>query len=1171
MRCSPFSRACRRTVVGGLLLLAFPVLPAARAGGVDLNGNGMSDVWEAVFQVQGLDPNADNSGTGMTNAQKSLAGLNPLDARSFLRVTSTTLNPDGGTTLRWPSVAGKGYGVQVCTDLAAGTWQALGGALAGNGGELVATFGPPTGGATAARFFRVTVADLDSDADGVTDWEELQLGYDPNSRFTPGHGTDANNQPLDDLTSIRAALQATGNTVSFAATDPYIAMDGSGADTGTITVTRTGRLDAMTVQYTVGGTAVAGTDYQALTGTVALPVGVNKATVTVRPVAGATAGPTAKTVVLNLAAGPGYTLAAGANGGTVTLGAKPLDGQVLQEVWTGLTGYRLADVPVGSPPTTSRVLTSLDMPQSVPDASNFGTRIRGYLVPPVSGNHTFWIACDDGGEFWLSTDDQPANKTRRAWVNNWTGYRQWNKPVSATDPTPAEPNQKSALLALNAGQRYYFEILQREGTGGDHVAVGWLKPGQTGAVPSEVVPGTTTVNAATVNVLLPYTPPVSTADGSTLFLATLTPQGVAQSTGSGTATLRLSADEKFAVLSLAYGNLTSPVNGAHLHGPADAGQSGGILFDIDTAPRQSDGSMVWSIGPVGVNGAADVVAAIKSGRTYVNVHTSNYPNGEIRGQFGRTAGATGNFSPPPDPPAWTDDHADANAASRFLIQSTFGPSPETIAQVQRDGYAAFLDAQLAAPPTFGLPHLDAYEVANPGMTYTNQTRVAWWTAAVTGPDQLRQRVAFALSEILVVSEQGIDDAFGLSAYYDTLIANSFGNFRQLLEAVTLSPVMGDYLNMRGNDKPDPAKGLLPNENYAREILQLFTIGLNRLNPDGTLLLNAAGQPVPTYSQNTIVNLARVFTGWTYAQNGAQSWPYVPRNLRAPMAPVAAHHDTDAKTILDGVVLPAGQSAAQDLKDTLDLIFNHPNTGPFVAKQLIQRLVTGNPSPAYVYRVARAFANNGQGVRGDLRATVRAVLLDYEARNPASPALTGSGSFGHQREPVIRHANLLRAFHGAPVGGGPFYNLGYASDLGQEVLNAPSVFNFFEPGYSQPGPIAAGLLSPEFQITGDTQVIKSANFLRNQIYRTSDANDPNNARRIILNPTADQLTRADSPALLVDSLNTLLMAGQMSADMKTLIVNNVNAVTNSNVDTQRKNRASRAIYLIVTSPEFSVQK
>ena len=285
---------------------------------------------------------------------------------------------------------------------------------------------------------------------------------------------------------------------------------------------------------------------------------------------------------------------------------------------TGWSG--VADIPVTTPPTTSRVLATLEQPVNI-TGDYYGTRVRGYIVPPTTGNYTFWIASDDQSELWISTDDQPANLVKRAYVLNYTGSRIWN----------VEPNQKSPILALTAGQKYYFEALQRDYSSGDNMAVGWFKPGDAGAgtSPSQVVPG---------SALSPYTPPVAPAGQTTLYFASLTPQTGVTSNGSGTSTLRLSSDETFAILSVSYGNLTSPVTGAHVHGPADPGQSGGILFDIDAATPQSDGTYLWTFVPVGANSVADIVNAIKSGRTYVNIHTSTYPNGEIRGQFGLSVG-----------------------------------------------------------------------------------------------------------------------------------------------------------------------------------------------------------------------------------------------------------------------------------------------------------------------------------------------------------------------------------------------------------------------------------------------------------------------------------------------------------------------------------------------------
>jgi uncharacterized protein (DUF1800 family) len=883
---------------------------------------------------------------------------------------------------------------------------------------------------------------------------------------------------------------------------------------------------------------------------VAFPLGVNTVTIQITPKAASASNPTSRTVVLNVGPGTGYEVGVSGSA-TVNIAPQPAMGQVLQEIWTNINGNQVSSIPLTFSPTSSRVLTTLENPPSAPLGNNYGTRTRGYIVAPTTGNYTFWIASNNTSELWISSNSQPATLARRARVTGVTNPRQWN----------AEPQQQSPLLALNAGEKYYFEIYHKQGTGPENLAVGWLKPGEPGTTPSEIV-------GATPGTLEPFTPVVRAPDGSTLYFANLTPQGGAQTSGSGGSTLRLSGDESFAIISVNHTELTGPLASWHIHGPADPNQSGGILFDFDTSTPQADGTYLWVFQPVGVNSVGDIVNAIKTGRTYVNLHTEAYPTGEIRGHYGRSIG-TANFAPPPDPPPWADDHNDANATARFLTQATFGPDAESIALVQRDGYSSFLDQQFAMPVTLHSPYLDNYEATQSDGASVEQTMEAWWKAAITAPDQLRQRVAFALSEIFVVSAESVleSEPFGLSGYYDLLLNNAFGNFRQLLEDVTLSPAMGVYLNMLHNDKPNPETGTSPNENYAREVLQLFSIGLNKLNPDGTLLLDDQGGPIPTYDQNVVVGFAHVFTGWYWTPaSGNPNWNYTPSNYRAPMLAYPTHHDMGEKRVLDNVVLPAGQSQAQDLKDALDIIFNHPNVGPFICRQLIQRLVTSNPSPAYIYRVAKIFSDNGQGVRGDLKEVIRAILLDYEARNQIAPT---TDTFGHQREPVVRYANLLRAFRGSAGNG--IYPLHYLTgSLGQSPLRSPTVFNFFEPNYSQPGAIAAaGLVSPEFQITTDTTVIDSINFMRSLINRNAE-DDPS---RIVLNWTSQQLALAQTPSALVDWLNTLLMSGQMPTAMRDAIITRVNTinVNQNNPNPDLLNRARAAAYLIIASPQFNIER
>jgi len=659
------------------------------------------------------------------------------------------------------------------------------------------------------------------------------------------------------------------------------------------------------------------------------------------------------------------------------------------------------------------------------------------------------------------------------------------------------------------------------------------------------------------------------ADGSTLYITELRPQGAATSQGSGTATPRLAADGKSATISYSYSNLTGPITGMHVHA-AD----GTILFDIDAATPQPDGSLIWVFGQVGNFSATDILNMIKAGQTYVNIHTALYPSGEIRGFFGLSTGAQTAPVPSP-PPALPAGTPTAAAAGRFLSQATFGATDGLIAQVQSQGYDAFLNAQFAAPMSSHLAFVDAAVAAlpspsaspsatpnQPTLTMTND---AWWTNAIAGQDQLRQRVAFALSETLVVSINSAGLAnrpFALPAYYDVLVRDAFGNYRQLLEDITLNPAMGAYLNMLQNDKADASKGTLPNENYARELMQLFTIGLYNLNLDGSLTLSSSGFPIATYDQNAILGTAAVLTGWTYAQPGVANPVFFPGparlSWRDPMINLATHHQTDAKTILNGVVLPANQTAAQDLKTMLDTIFNHPNVGPFICRQLIQRLVTSNPSPGYVYRVASVFNDNGQGVRGDLKAVVRAILMDYDAR----VGFVSAQNAGHGREPVIRVTNLLRSFNATSPSGKYSVRNAYAN-LDEEAMHSPTVFNFFEPDYSAPGAIAAaGLKSPEFEITTDTTVILATNFLRTAIYGSfGPAGD-----RITLNLSGEQNLASD-PAGLVDHLNSLLMSGGMSSSTRNILINAVTQIPASNT----LERVRTAIYLVVNSPEFAVDK
>ncbi|HWM94310.1 MAG TPA: DUF1800 family protein [Thermoanaerobaculia bacterium] len=647
-----------------------------------------------------------------------------------------------------------------------------------------------------------------------------------------------------------------------------------------------------------------------------------------------------------------------------------------------------------------------------------------------------------------------------------------------------------------------------------------------------------------------------------LYLASLTPQSGALSLGSGRTTLLLAADEQTAVLRETHSNLSATLTAHHIHAP-----DGQIIFDLDTTPPAADGSRVWNIVSTGAWTRAQILAALRAGQCYLNLHSATYPNGEIKGFF-RIANGSTVFTPPAPPPALPPGPPTAADASRFLMQATYGPTPEAIAAVQSQGYAAWINAQLAQPMASHLAQLDSIEPPELGDHPNWIARESFWKQAIQGPDQLRQRMAFALSEIFVISSDDDDlfEAEQVAVYMDLLNRNAFGNFRQLLEEVTLSPAMGAYLDMLSNDKEDPETGRNPNENYAREILQLFSIGLYRLHPDGTLQLDEWGLPIDTYNQDVIKGFAQVFTGWTHAdQNRSEEWRFYwpEEDWRQPMEAWNDHHSTGSKLLLNGVTLPAGQSPQADLSAALNNIFQHPNAGPFICRQLIQRLVTSNPSPGYVYRCGQAFDNNGQGVRGDLKAVARAILLDWEARSPDAYLQPG---YGKVREPIVRFVAILRALRAQPPSDGRFryYWLSSAEwGLNQSPLQAPTVFNFFDPAYAQPGPIAeAGLVSPELQIINETSVFGSANFLHPVIFE-GYANDER-----FINLDYLYFTAAASDSALLDRVNLIFCANRMSAETRAIYAQ---ALADPDFPDDPLERVKTLIWLVGLSPEFMGQR
>jgi uncharacterized protein (DUF1800 family) len=514
----------------------------------------------------------------------------------------------------------------------------------------------------------------------------------------------------------------------------------------------------------------------------------------------------------------------------------------------------------------------------------------------------------------------------------------------------------------------------------------------------------------------------------------------------------------------------------------------------------------------------------------------------------------GTASAPPPPAVILPTRAQA---ARFLGQASVGSSRADIDAVAAQGYAAWLDAQLAMPRATA--HWD-WLVAGGYATSASMSNQAgfdpvMWRQLIAGGDQLRQRVGMALLDFLVVGIDGVDlpwKQFAVAAYVDVLMDGAFGNFRTLMQNVSLNVAMGYYLTFAGNRRANPATGSVPDENYARELMQLFTIGLLKLNADGTVQTNG-GVPIETYTQDDITGLARVFTGWNLdsADNST------PDRMRRPMVNNASLHETGVKTFL-GTTIAAGTSGPQSLSLALDAIFAHPNVAPFISKQLIQRLVTSNPPPAYVARISAVFENNGSGVRGDLKAVVRAILMDVEARNDA---IAGTSTEGKLREPIMRLTGWARAFGASsPSGTWPIGDTSSSSTrLAQSPGRSQSVFNFFRPGYTPPNSAiaSAGLVAPEFQITNEPSVIAYVNYMAAIV--------ANGSGDFKADYTAISALANDS-AGLIDEVDILLGAALGSATKAS-----IKGAVDSIAAGATANRVNTAILLTLASPEYLVQK
>ncbi|MGJ8652763.1 MAG: DUF1800 family protein [Opitutaceae bacterium] len=554
-------------------------------------------------------------------------------------------------------------------------------------------------------------------------------------------------------------------------------------------------------------------------------------------------------------------------------------------------------------------------------------------------------------------------------------------------------------------------------------------------------------------------------------------------------------------------------------------------------------------------------------------------------------------------------------AGRLLAQASFGATAADIASVQSLGIEGWIDAQLALPATLLQPKTEDMEAIDAGDSsidlYNQSKLVGWWENAIHADDQLRQRVAFALSEILVVSDDASaieGQPVGMSNYYDIFVRNAFGSYRDILDEVTYHPCMGLYLSHMTNRAPDPTIGRFPDENYAREIMQLFTIGLWMLNTDGTRILDPQGEPIPTYTNFEISELARVFTGMSYGTNDTSIWwhfsiypfesatdPYtVPMQFwegssqdpetgewqpydiwdDGQLVETTFMRDHGSKQLVNGVVVPADQLGPEDVEIALDGLFDHPNVGPFIARRLIQRLVTSNPSPAYIGRVATVFNDDGTGTRGNLGAVIKTILMDSEARDFSHMS---DPTYGKQREPYLRLVNFGRSFDIFSTAG-PLIPLWHEDAFQQMPMSAPSVFNFFTPDYTPPGALQdQGLIAPEFQITTSVSATTVPNdfywWTHNQICSWFDwVGNPYPTPSYPGNYTpqvdfSTELPLASDPDALISHLDNLLTYGSLTPAQQSII----------HLAIQRRQGwadddiVALAVYLIMTSPDYVIQK
>ena len=1180
------SSAVRSSVGTALFFSLSGTLPAE----VDLDGNGLGDVWELRYEISGMLATSDADGDGRSNLEENRAGTDPTDSGSQLQFESAMIDGEA-LRLTWPSVKGKRYQVQMTTDFV--SWRAAVPAQDGTGSPITVHLRANT---ESAGLIGGMSRDVWLDIDGST----LSDLTDHPDYPDKASGTQA--------VSGTASVEDEGDNYG-ARFRGYVIPPASG--------TYTFELEALNDAQLLVSRSTSRSDLNEL---------------------------------LRSTGGGLVTRAADLEAGA------PYYFEIIHKAGEG---HDFCDLRWSGP--------GIDEP-TVIGGDSLAFWLGDAAIDPTAPVQFFRLLVDD-----FDTDEDGASD----WEENEMGYHPFDPESQRSGVLDGE----SLVAELGGGDdpaTVNYEVLvgnsYEVGASGSAVAATVLFSREGGELSEPLVvslsysgtaaagsdfdaPDMVVFDAAAETVELPIVPKLDSqievpekviidivpgeayesrgepveisiedheVQEPTLYIATLTPEDGVDTSASGVSSLWMSGDRLTFTVAIGFQGLTSEQTAAHIHladpvnGPA-----------IESLELGEFDDHIWEI-PEGGQGpltsAQAIVDALTAGRLYVNVHSSVYPAGEIRGDYVPSDGSD-TFDPPEDPPPVPDYEGDEQTRDlvRFLNQATFGATEDEVEEVRSKGMETWIAEQMnheIVLPTSLLDYnqaADSFEVAwneqlgvdgNPAYDPEfhprhNNRRRGWFLGAIKGRDQLRQRVAFALSEIFVISDENSKvrtHQYGAAHYYDMLAGHAFGNYRELLGDVTLHPMMGNYLSMIYNEKADEELGTSPDENYAREVMQLFSIGLVQLHPDGTVKLDPLSLlPIPTYDNHDITELARVFTGWSYAKRWAGNnlidnnrfyYGGGPRYqtgvTTTPMKMFPEFHDVGEKVIVNETAIPAGQTGEQDMRDALDTLFNHPNTPSFIAKRLIQRLVTSNPSRGYVYRVAQAFEDNGLGERGDLGAVVKAILLDYEAR---SLEVASDPEYGKQREPLIRFMSILRALnattslpladleaHGFnndgrfPEGTGR-YRFGDTTNLlSQSPLSSPSVFNWFLPGYVFPGVMAeAGMVAPEFQTTTETWVVKSANYKYGFLFGPNGlplqplrGDRSNNDHAIPDYSGLQSILDEGGVEALIDHLDMFWVAGSMTEETKAILQD----VVSSTTDAQK---LKTAVYLTVVSPDYIIQR